>query len=251
MHFRHLLALGLIVSMGAAADSRSVIKNTESSSSLGKASTQLLTHDEKTLAKQWMLEESDWLKYKEVMRGPRGVWSPGLDPLTALGVSETDPEERKRYAELWQKMETRRAELEIAFEIERMRAGKKINGDQQAVNNVAWVQEWEKKYNSVRRQVAVFMDASCKKDCEVMFQEVKSSVGDRARLDVFFTGSPSSEAIGQWAAFMKLDPGEVKARKVTLNYDEGKSTGMDVDTGSLPQVRVIDMDTGAISTTFK
>ena len=64
-----------------------------------------LTDEEKSLARQWGLTDDDWVKFKKIMAGPRGIWSPGLDPLTALGVMETESEERRRYAEIWMKME--------------------------------------------------------------------------------------------------------------------------------------------------
>lgn len=40
-------------------------------------------------ARQWGLSDSDWSRYQTLMKGERGIMSPGLDPLTALGV-ETD-----------------------------------------------------------------------------------------------------------------------------------------------------------------
>lgn len=230
---------------------RSISLTSEMTSTLDKAASLQLTEKDKSLAKQWMLEETDWIKYKEIMSGPRGIWSPGLDPLTALGVSETDPKERQRYAEIWTKVETRRAELEFAFEVERQRVGKRIHGDQLAVNNTSWIKEWEQKHSEIRKQVAVFMDASCQSRCKDIFNDVRASVGDSARLDVFFAPNTSSEEVGQWATYMKLDPAEVRENKVTLNFDEGKAASMNVDISEFPQVRVVDLKTGEVSETFK
>ena len=63
-------------------------------------------------ASRWGLTRKDWTRYQEVMTGPRGIWSPNLDPLTALGVhAESDPE-RRRYAEILVRIERERWERE-------------------------------------------------------------------------------------------------------------------------------------------
>lgn len=225
--------------------------NSEMMSSSDSQTDIKLSESEKRLAKQWSLMDSDWVKYKIIMQGPRGIWSPGLDPITALGVSETDPVERKRYAEIWIKMESRRAELEFAFEVERQSASKRIFGDKLAVNNVAWVQEWERNQVAVIKQVALFMDDQCKEECQSMFEDLLSSIGDNSRLDIFFDDGATPETIGQWASFMNIPSSVVKSKKITLNFDEGKSAGLNVDLDALPQVRVIDLKTGEVTTTYK
>lgn len=251
------IALGLVLSIGAYANDKTTQGNNSATvisdmrSTLDKETAATLTENDKSLAKQWMLSETDWVKYKQIMSGPRGIWSPGLDPITALGVSETDPQERKRYAELWIKIETRRAELEMAFEVERQRAASRILGDQLAVNNSSWIREWEQKRIEINKQVILFVDPDCKDDCKLMFEELHASVGNNARLDIFFKQGATSEAIGQWASFMKIPPEVVRSREVTLNFDEGKSAEMDVDMAALPQVRVIDLKSGAIKATYK
>ena len=144
-----LIVLSLVLSVSTIVEAGSKRKNSENvlsgnSSSLEMRTKSFLTEHEKSLAKQWMLKETDWLKYKQIMSGPRGVWSPGLDPLTALGVSETDLTERKRYADIWIKVETKRTELELAFEVQRQIAAKEFHGDTLLINNTEWIKDWEK-----------------------------------------------------------------------------------------------------------
>ena len=71
------------------------------------AETQRLDSDQQDLqradphaAQHWGLTEQEWTRFEEIQRGPRGYWSPNLDPLTALGVEARDAAERQRYAEL-------------------------------------------------------------------------------------------------------------------------------------------------------
>ena len=37
-------------------------------------------------SQEWGLTEQEWQRYQELNQGARGIWSPGLDPLTSLGV---------------------------------------------------------------------------------------------------------------------------------------------------------------------
>jgi len=220
------------------------------SSSLNNGSAEQLTDYEKSLAKQWMLKDSDWVKYKQIMAGPRGIWSPDIDPITALGVSETVESERRRYAEIWIRVERRRAELELAFEVERMKAGKRINGDEQIVKNKSWIAKWEKDRKAYKQQIVLFADAKCTRDCEEKVAQILASVGDRSRLDVFFRTGANVEEIGEWATYMKIPPGVVKSKKITLNFDDGEFAKMGVSTKGLPVVKVIDLDSGETIKTY-
>ncbi|KTY06313.1 conjugal transfer protein, partial [Salmonella enterica subsp. enterica serovar Senftenberg] len=55
---------------------------------------QTITH---TQAQQWGLTDSEWQHYQQLRQGERGIWSPGLDPLTALGVEANNDAERQRF----------------------------------------------------------------------------------------------------------------------------------------------------------
>ncbi|HNH65053.1 MAG TPA: TIGR03759 family integrating conjugative element protein, partial [Thauera aminoaromatica] len=52
------------------------------------------------LARDWGLRPEEWARYRQLMQGPLGIYSPNLDPLTALGIEARSDEERNRYAEL-------------------------------------------------------------------------------------------------------------------------------------------------------
>lgn len=251
--YLNVFALSFMLSAAATSAANSETQNTftDATTLLDREAALQMSEIDQALANQWMLDESDWVKYKTIMSGPRGIWSPGLDPLTALGVSETDPQERKRYAELWMKMEIRRVELELAFEVERMKAGKKLQGDLLAVNNQPWVEAWETEQKAVTHQVMFFVDASCTEDCKSEFENLFKSIGNNAKLDIYFRDGIGSEEIGVWAAFMGIDPALVKSRKVTLNFDSGMSEKMDVSEDSFPAVKVLNVKTGKITNSYK
>ena len=68
-------------------------------------------------AQVWGLSESEFRHYENLMAGQRGQWSPGLDPITALGVSTESAAERQRFAELFVKTEFERTRKELAFQV--------------------------------------------------------------------------------------------------------------------------------------
>src|SRR5699024_3163996 len=64
----------------------------------------------------WGLDEEELDRYEQLMQGSRGIWSPGLDPVTALGVEAKTEQERRRYAEMLVEVEKARVERELAFQ---------------------------------------------------------------------------------------------------------------------------------------
>ncbi len=48
-------------------------------------------------AREWGLHPEEWARYRQLMQGPLGIYSPQLDPLTALGIEARSEEERRRY----------------------------------------------------------------------------------------------------------------------------------------------------------
>lgn len=229
-----------------AQDKSSENKSSELSDSLNQFTSNMMSEEDRALAKKWKLKDSDWLKYKDIMEGPRGIWSPGLDPLTALGVSETDPLERKRYAELWIEMESKRYELEIAFEVERMKAAKRIFGDQKVIDDTQILAEWKRKQDHIKDLGILFVDVTCKVECKDYMDDIKDSMGNKTKLDIYFKEGALAEEIGEWATFMQLNREDVKARRITLNFDDGKSASMNVDMSKLPKTFLVDMDSGKI-----
>ena len=64
----------------------------------------------------WRLSPEDWTRYEALMRGRRGVWTPGADPLLVLGAHARSEAERRRFAEAFVRAEHERVEGELAFE---------------------------------------------------------------------------------------------------------------------------------------
>jgi len=96
----------------------------ETAASLTQTSQQQGVTEEKSqttrsfeqLAQPWGLTAAEWERFEALKQQPRGYWSPGLDPLTALGMEATTEAERQRYAELQVKLEVARVERELAYQ---------------------------------------------------------------------------------------------------------------------------------------
>jgi integrating conjugative element protein (TIGR03759 family) len=175
------------------------------------------------LAKEWNLKPDEWARYRHLMRGPLGTWSPGLDPLTALGIEARSDAERQRYAELQVKMESIRVEKLLAYQR-------------------AFDAAWARLYPGLPRiatpgamvgdpkRLALFVTENCPA-CE---KRVKQLQAAGTGFDLYLVGSQNDDArIRRWAKKAGVDPARVKARDITLNHDAGRWAGMGV-TGALP-----------------
>ena len=255
MKNRLVVILALLISSGVEANSKETSKRnskyqySESNRSTDSGDIEL-TQEEKALAKQWMLTESDWKKYKSIMNGPRGVWSPGLDPVTALGVSEIDITERKRYAEIWTRVFSQKYELELKFEKERMAAAVRFHQDKSLIDNEQWIEDWKAEHQGINQKVSLFIRDDCIDDCRAYFDDVRGALGKRAVLDIYFAEGASADSIGNWAQAMDIDPNVVSRKKITLNFDNGTSDIMGVPMIDLPKVRVLDVPTGKVTEAF-
>ncbi|MHB0818477.1 TIGR03759 family integrating conjugative element protein [Stutzerimonas stutzeri] len=186
-------------------------------------------------AKAWGLTESDWQRYEEIMSGPRGIWSPGLDPLTSLGVSAETESERRRYAELLVEIEKQRTEKELAFDREYQAAWARLYpdllpimspGDQPKTSSTA-------AYDASR--LLVFVSTSSK--CKTCNETVTKLINKGASFDLFVLGTAKDDlAIRRWAQEAAVPPEHVRSRRITLNHDNGQWMDLGGLTGTLPAV---------------
>src|SRR3546814_4495355 len=86
------------------------------------------------VASDWGLQPQEWARYRELMDGPLGIYSPNLDPLSALGIEARTDEERRRYAELQVQVEARRVEKLLAYQRAYDEAWQRLNPGMQRVD---------------------------------------------------------------------------------------------------------------------
>lgn len=165
-------------------------------------------------AQQWGLSDSDWSRYQTLMKGERGIMSPGLDPLTALGVETDNSAERRRLAELWVKHEYQRTEKELAFQRDVNAAWLRLYPETLAVNmgaNAAGIA------HDTQGRLALFLKENCSR-CDARLAAV---LADNRPVDLYLVGIESDDGLRAWAVKHNIPVEKVRSRQITLNHDNG------------------------------
>lgn len=213
-----LTALTPILLTGALA--LAVIASSEASnqtSSSQQTPTVIETTDTKASAQAWQLNDAEWQRYKEIQSGPRGIWSPGLDPITSLGIEAKTDADRRRYAELLVKIEKARVDKELAFQRAYDEAWKRLYPDLLPVASATTSSSAKAQPDSGRLLVFV------SQDCQGCEKEVTRLLNSGTSFDLFMVGSEGDDtALRQWAQKNSIPPEKVHARQITLNHDSGQ-----------------------------
>ncbi|UYK96318.1 TIGR03759 family integrating conjugative element protein [Pantoea stewartii] len=165
-------------------------------------------------AQQWGLSARDWSRYQTLMKGERGIMSPGLDPLTALGVETDNSAERRRLAELWVRHEYQRTEKELAFQREVNAAWLRLYPETLAVNmgaNAAGIA------HDTQGRLALFLKENCSR-CDARLAAV---LADNRPVDLYLVGIDSDDGLRAWAVKHNIPVEKVRSRQITLNHDNG------------------------------
>lgn len=199
--------LTIDVAMGNPITTEAQIQDTQSAP-LGRS------HSEQ--AASWGLTEQEWTRFEQIQAGPRGFWSPNLDPLTALGVEAQTDQERQRYAELQVALEAKRAERELAYQNAYTAAWAKLFPGLLPIQGMASPSPAS---SPVVPRLAMFVEDNCPA-CTAEAQRLQSS--DTA-FDIYLVGSHGEdERVRSWARQADIDPVKVQRQKITLNHDRGR-----------------------------
>lgn len=161
-------------------------------------------------AKEWGLTTEEWQRYETLKKGRRGVLSPGLDPLTMLGIEARSDEERRHFAELAVKQEFQRVEAELAFQRE---------------VNVAWTRVFPGVLpikDTVAEQGKGRQALFVKENCPACDRKLAQLMKLNRPLDIYLVDSGGKdEAVRVWAKKHNIPAEKVKSREITLNHDSG------------------------------
>ena len=200
-----LLAMG--AAMGNPVTTQSRTQDTQSAP-LGRSDSEQ--------AASWGLTEQEWTRFEQIQAGPRGFWSPNLDPLTALGVEAETDQERQRYAELQVALEAKRAERELAYQNAYTTAWAKLFPGLLPIQGMASPSPAS---SAVMPRQALFVEDHCPA-CTAEAQRLQNS--DTA-FDIYLVGSQGEdERVRSWARQAVVDPTKVQRRQITLNHDRGR-----------------------------
>lgn len=189
-------------------------------------------------ARNWGLTQDEWRRYQSLMEGQRGIWSPNLDPITALGVEARTDAERMRYARLLVEIEKQRVERELAFQRAYDQAWQEMHPELSPVNtffshdntriNSQFTElETRVAQSPVERITLVIADP-----CDACDAVVNRLVAIDANVDIYVAGAENDTDIRRWAMRMALPVDRVRSRNITLNH----YTGEPVNVSDLPLV---------------
>ncbi|AGQ26917.1 TIGR03759 family integrating conjugative element protein [Mannheimia haemolytica] len=209
------LAVLSSVTTNALAQTTSIESSTQTLSQQQSQHQQSQLSDSLKQAKEWGLTIEEWNRYTELMKGERGMWSPNLDPLTALGIEARTAEEREKYARMLAKKYYERVSKELDFD-------------------KVYRQEFEKLYpnelpfevephisQSIGRVIYFTRFDNCD-SCKSDLSKILSYANSQTPLDIYIVGQNISDNdIRKWAAENNIDPIKVSKKLIALNHDKG------------------------------
>ncbi|MGP3790519.1 TIGR03759 family integrating conjugative element protein [Pseudomonas sp. B392_1p] len=183
-------------------------------------------------AQDWGLRIDEWARYRDLMQGHLGTHSPGIDPLTALGIEARSEEERHRYAELQVQVEAHRVEKLLAYQRAYDEAWRRLHGDMPRVVLPDAGPAHTATATAARERLAVFVKDTCAA-CEQTVQRLQAA---GTEFDLYVVGSRNDDAhIRAWARRTGIDPARVSRGAITLNHDGGRWLSLALP-GELPAV---------------
>lgn len=172
--------------------------------------------DLKQQAAHWGLSQDDYERYQSLMNGPRGIQSPGLDPLSTLGIEARSQAERRQYAEKWVKEEFARTQKELDFQREVNAAWKRLYPETLAVNmgNAAGIA------HDTGGRLALFVKSAGCEQCDARLAAV---LADNRAVDIYLVDSQGDDGkLRGWAKDHHIPLDRVRSRQITLNHDGGR-----------------------------
>nr|WP_257014178.1 TIGR03759 family integrating conjugative element protein [Serratia fonticola] len=209
-----ILVLGLALFFQATAALQTEQSQQGNTASVSTTLQALEEAQSKKSAQEWGLTTEEWQRYQQLSKGRRGILSPGLDPITTLGIEARTEEERRHYAELSVKQDFQRVEAELAFQREVNAAWQRVYPD------VLPIQDPGNTTATGNGRLALFVRADCGAPCET---KVASLLATQRPLDIYLVGSDGKdEAVRAWARKLAIPVERVKAKTLTLNHDRGQ-----------------------------
>lgn len=186
---------------------------------------------EQSKAQMWDLKPKEWRRYQQLMDGPLGVYSPAIDPLTALGIEARDGEELKRYTELQAHAEYKRVTKLFAYQNAYNEAFARLYPNLLTVDLLGAPNPQSSPVTAPSR-LTVFVSI----DCRGCIRRIQQLQGSGLSFDVYVIGTrDSNEVIRSWASKAGIDVKRVHTGNITLNHDAGRWNSIG-DKGDFPAV---------------
>lgn len=191
----------------------------------------------RTLAKRWRLDHEEYQRYLDLMRGPLGKWSPGLDPLLALGMFAESSQEERRYAELYAQQEFDLTERTLRFQQAYRAAFARLFPNaamldhrllapyfshQQQKSAMKNAKRLAQKRFAEGDRLLLFVPSNCRECLPVIHQLIGLlSSTQQSGVDVYVRDAHDDGAVRAWANAHAIKTAWLNDRHLTLNRDEG------------------------------
>jgi len=183
-------------------------------------------------ARDWGLSNEEWVRYRALMQGPLGIYSPNIDPLTALGIEARSEQERQRYAELQVQAEAHRVEKLLAYQRAYDDAWQRLHANMPRVILPDAGPAFSPATPAGNGRIAVFVNDACTA-CDQTTLRLQAT---GMEFDIYVVDSRADDArIRAWAQRIGIDPAKVRSGQVTLNHDSGRWLSLGLP-GDLPAV---------------
>ena len=159
-----------------------------------------------------------------------------VDPLVVLGIYAKDDAERQRYARLTAEKEYRLQSRFTQFNQAYIKAFHRLYGAQPIIDLAPFYEQYRQRgiSSSIREpapaiaytggrsgdRTVLFLNTHCA-SCDDWFRKLKDQTSLGSAIDLYFIDE-SSDAIGQWAKRIGIDPVELDQGALTLNQDSGQ-----------------------------
>jgi integrating conjugative element protein (TIGR03759 family) len=233
------LAIGLIllssISSAAIADTNEAITNV--SQTLGTETPISRTIELQTLARRWRLDQEEYQRYLDLMRGPLGKWNQDLDPLLALGMFAESPQEEQRYAELYAQQEFDLTGRTLQFQQAYRAAFERLFPNEATLDHRLLApyfahQQQKLAMKDAKRlaqkrfvdgdHLLLFVPPNCRECLPVINRLIGLlSSTQQSGVDVYVRDAEDDESVRAWANAHTIKTTWLNGRHLTLNRDEG------------------------------
>jgi len=192
----------------------------------------------KTRAEKWGLKLEEYQHYLELMQGPLGKWNPNIDPLLALGMFATSPQQERAYAERYAQQEFELTQRAIHFQQTYRAAFNRLYPNISVLDAgrlQPYFQHRAAKLNSgstpsllENRQfrnddrIMYFAQKNCGQCRQVLNKLVQLLMGlDNSTVDVYVINAKENKDVQIWASAAGVNIQQLKEKRITLNKDDG------------------------------
>ena len=172
-------------------------------------------------AQAWGLDETEWQRYRTLMQGLRSSISPAtISPIEVLGIHARTPEERRRFAEQWARAMHEDVERILAFQRAYQAAYRRLYPNEVLIDPERLAPLGQKPTPLKAGDRILFFTRTDCAPCDALLERVLKHRQRVAGIDIYIAGLEAGDDAGvrDWARARSIEPGDVHARRITLNH---------------------------------